>query len=155
LGCYLFQEMTTPLGLRLDHLRASEAAQAASMSEAGQLACPIRSFGTYGVWFPRGLLLHLAAREASKKLIEEWCRTGETELTAEARPEIDSFLERITNHPDLTGPAFAHVIETNCVVGSPSDFATAPGEVLSGMLAKLDEQSVQSVAQDDPGNWAK
>jgi hypothetical protein len=155
LGCYLFQEMTTPLGLRLDHLRAAEAVAAASMSQAGQIASPIRSFGTYGVWFPRGLLLHLAAREASKKLIEQWCHSGEVNLAEEAKLEIERFLARITAHPDLTPAAFAQRVEASCVVGGPTDFATTPGEVLSGMLAKLDEQSVQSVAQDDPGNWAK
>ncbi len=33
---------------------------------------PFRSFGTYGVWFPRGLLLHLAARGACQRILEEW-----------------------------------------------------------------------------------
>jgi hypothetical protein len=153
LGCYLFQEMTTPLGLRLDHLRETEALANSAVSQAGQL--PIRSFGTYGVWFPRGLLLHLAARNASKKLIEDWCKAGEPNLSEEARPEIDRFLQSIADHPDLTAETLAHNIEAHCVVGTPTDIANAPGEVLSSMLAKLDEQSVQSVAQDDPGNWAK
>lgn len=155
LGCYLFQEMTTPLGLRLDHLRASDALAASAIAEAGQLPCPLRSFGTYGVWFPRGLLLHLAAREASKLIIEQWSRAGEQNLTEEARPEIDRFVERISNDQNLHTDALALAIETQCVVGTPTDVATAPGEVLSSMLAKLDEQSLQPVAQEDTGNWAK
>ncbi len=52
LGSYLFHELTTPLGLRLERLRLSRG------------VLPFRSFGTYGVWFPRGLLLRLAARRA-------------------------------------------------------------------------------------------
>ncbi|MEI7683434.1 MAG: tubulin-like doman-containing protein [Planctomycetota bacterium] len=155
LGCYLFQEMTTPLGLRLDHLRTTEALTASALAQAGQLSCPLRSFGTYGVWFPRGLLLHLAAREASKQLIEQWSKSGETNLTQEARPEIERFVQRVANHPDLTSEALAQLIETSCVVGTPTDIATAPGEVLSSMLGKLDEQSMQPVAQDDTSNWAK
>jgi serine/threonine protein kinase len=155
LGCYLFQEMTTPLGLRLDHLRSEELIANSGVGRAGHLPCPIRSFGTYGVWFPRGLLLHLAARNASKKLIEDWCRTGEPHLTVEAGPEIDRFVQSVAQHPDLAPDALARTIEATSVVGTPTDLATAPGEVLSGMLAKLDEQSVQSVAQDDPANWAR
>jgi hypothetical protein len=155
LGCYLFQEMTTPLGLRLDHIRHAESLANSGDAEARQLACPIRSFGTYGVWFPRGLLLHLAARNASKKLIEDWCKTGEQNVSAEAYPEIDRLVAHIIHHEKLTPEAIAQTIESHCSVGAPTDAVTAPGEVLSSMLAKLDEQSMQPVAQDDPGNWAK
>ncbi len=156
LGCYLFQEMTTPLGLRLDELRSVEAlAASAMMNQAGQFSCPIRSFGTYGVWFPRGLLLHLAAREASKQLIEQWCKSGEPNLTVEARPEIDRLVQRIASHADLTPDALARTIEANCVIGSATDIASSPGEVLASKLGRLEEQATQNVAQEDPGNWAK
>jgi hypothetical protein len=64
-------------------------------------------------------------------------------------------VQSIAHHPDLTPEALAQRIESHSVVGTPTDSATAPGEVLSSMLAKLDEQSVQSVAQDDPANWAR
>ncbi len=60
LGSYLFHELTTPLGLRLERTRLSRG------------VLPFRSFGTYGVWFPRGLLLHLAARGACQRILEEW-----------------------------------------------------------------------------------
>src|SRR5262249_6799698 len=55
LGSYLFHELATPLGLKLEPLRQEEPATA-----AGMLAAPLRSFGTYAVWFPRGLLLRPA-----------------------------------------------------------------------------------------------
>lgn len=154
LGAYLFQEMTTPLGLRLDHLRANEAV-IGSLSQAGPLSCPLRSFGTYGVWFPRGLLLHLAAREASKQLIDQWCKAGDANVSDEARPQIDELVDRVANNPDLAPEALAQAIESTAVVGTPTDIATAPGEVLASMLAKLDEQSLQPVAQDDTLNWTK
>ena len=38
---------------------------------------------------------------------------------------------------------------------SISKAINTPGEVLAGMLAKLEEQIVQPVAQEDAGNWAK
>ncbi len=60
LGSYLFHELTTPLGTRLERTRISRG------------VLPFRSFGTYGVWFPRGLLLHLAARGACQRVLEQW-----------------------------------------------------------------------------------
>ncbi|HLJ97361.1 MAG TPA: hypothetical protein VKU02_29650, partial [Gemmataceae bacterium] len=68
LGSYLFHDLTTPLGLRLDRCRQLPA-------PAG--ATNFRSFGTYAVWFPRGLLLRLAARNACRQLLEEWQAVGE------------------------------------------------------------------------------
>src|SRR5947208_142297 len=59
LGSYLFHELTTPLGLRLEQMRHED-----ELGESGpainQLSVPLRSFGTYAVWFPRGLMLNLA-----------------------------------------------------------------------------------------------
>ena len=46
LGSYLFHEITTPLGLRLDQLRR--------MDQGQPPPTPFRSMGTYAVWFPRG-----------------------------------------------------------------------------------------------------
>src|SRR5205807_4484962 len=69
LGSYLFHELTTPLGLRLDQLRHEEEDDGSGQA-AGGLATPFRSFGTYAVWFPRGLLLRLAARTACRRLLD-------------------------------------------------------------------------------------
>ncbi len=64
LGSYLFHELTTPLGLSLERSR-SVAASAAN-------ATIFRSFGTYSVWFPRGLLLREAGRQACVRLVADW-----------------------------------------------------------------------------------
>src|SRR5262249_31945351 len=64
LGSYLFHELTTPLGLRLDQSRLAPA-------ESKLSATRFRSFGTYAVWFPRGLLLRMAARGACKRVVAE------------------------------------------------------------------------------------
>ena len=37
----------------------------------------------------------------------------------------------------------------------PGEVAATPGEVLSRMLAKLEDQVTQSIAHEDPGNWCK
>ena len=154
LGCYLFQEMTTPLGLRLDQLRQADAACAQTLLP-GQLASPMRSFGTYSVWFPRGLLLHLAARQACRRLIDTWCVNGENNLTEEASRAVDEFVQRIGQDPDLTPDGLSKIIEDRCQAGAPTDVVTAPSDVLTEILAKIEEQILQPVAQDEPGGWAR
>jgi serine/threonine protein kinase len=138
LGSYLFHELTTPLGPRLDRGR-----QTPGPTES----TPFRSFGTYGVWFPRGLLLRLAGREACKRLLEDWQATGQPTATT----EIDAACARVLADPDLRPEALAARIEA-AVRGSLDG---APGEALTRLLATLEEQALQSVAQDDPGNWAR
>ena len=154
LSSYLFHEVTTPVGLRLDHLRCSDQ-YGESGPAAGALAVPIRSFGTYGVWFPRGLLLHLAARHACRRLVESWTVADTVDFTANVRKAIEQTVRNFTTHEDLTPEAIATRIEKAAQAGTPTDAGTTPAEVLTGVLAKLDEQSMQPVAQADPGAWAR
>ncbi len=154
LGNYLFHELTTPLGLRLDHLRHGDVFTS-SGPPVGVLSAPFRSFGTYAVWFPRGLLLRLAARQACQRLIEGWLAAGKDEITEQAQREINAFLDRVTNHPELRPEFLSARIEDLAQAGSPTDNGNAPGEVLAGILAKLEEQILQPVAQEDAGNWAR
>lgn len=154
LGNYLFHELTTPLGLRLDHLRQGEV-YSGSGPPAGVLSAPFRSFGTFAVWFPRGLLLRLAARQACQRLIQGWLATAKEEISEQAHREINSFLAGVMNHPDLRPEALSTRIENLAQAGSPTDNGNAPGEVLAGILAKLEEQIIQPVAQEDPANWAR
>jgi hypothetical protein len=152
LGSYLFHELTTPLGLRLDHLRHEDDRGEAGPGR-GQMAIPVRSFGTYAVWFPRGLMLNLASRHACKRLIDIWV-ANET-VQGEVQAAITTLVHRYTKHTDLTANAVAKVIDANAQAGAAGEVSASPGEVLSGMLAKLEDQLVQSIAQDDPGNWCK
>jgi hypothetical protein len=138
LGSYLFHELTTPLGLRLDRSRHLPCASGVTT---------FRSFGTYAVWFPRGLLLRLAARQACRQLMEEWQAVGEP--TAQA--EVDAACARVLADADLRAEALATEIEQ---AAGPSLGGT-PAEMLTGLLAKLEEQSQQSVALEDPNNWAR
>ncbi len=138
LGSYLFHELTTPLGMRVERAR---------QLRPDEETTPFRSFGTYGVWFPRGLLLRLAGREACKRLVEEWQAPGEPT----AGDAVAAACARVLSDPDLRPEALAARVEDAARAGLDG----APGEALTRLLATLEEQSQQSVAYDDPGNWAR
>ncbi len=138
LGSYLFHELTTPLGLRLD--RGRQLRVSAEVT-------PFRSLGTYGVWFPRGLMLRLAGRDACKRLLEEWQAAGEPTATA----EVEAACARVLADPDLRLEALTARVEAE----ARGLLDGTPGEALTRLLATLEDQAQQSLAQDDPGNWAR
>jgi serine/threonine protein kinase len=138
LGSYLVHELTTPLGLRLE--RGRQVPDTAGMT-------PFRSMGTYAVWFPRGLLLRLAARRACVRLLRDWQAEGETTAGA----EVEAACARILADPGLRPEVLAGRIEEMAAVMLEGN----AGEVLTGLLANLEEQSQQLIAQDDPGGWSR
>ena len=154
LGSYLFHELTTPLGLRLDLLRHGDD-QGESAPAFGQLSVPLRSFGTYAVWFPRGLMLNLAARHSCKRLIEQWVATDMMLSANELQAAIQAVVDRYTTEAELTPESLAKSIDTTAQAGAAGEVSATPGEVLSSLLAKLEDQMQQSTAQDDPVNWCK
>jgi hypothetical protein len=137
LGSYLFHELTTPLGIRLDHSRLRQ--------EAG--STPFRSLGTYAVWFPRGLLLRLAARQCCQRVMEEWGSAGEPTALA----ELDAAHARVAADPDLSPESLA----TRLAEISSRHMEAPPGDALTRLLASIEEQSQHYIAQDDPGAWAR
>jgi serine/threonine protein kinase len=137
LGSYLFHELTTPLGLRLEHARRKHPSE----------GLPFRSLGTFAVWFPRGLLLRLAARGACQRLLEEWQAQGE----ATARAELDAACSRALADPELVPDALTARL-TELAAGLMEG---SPREALTRLLSQVEEQSQQLVALDDPGAWAK
>jgi hypothetical protein len=164
LGSYLFHELTTPVGQRLERTRLARS------------VLPFRSFGTYGVWFPRGLLLHLAARGACQRLLEEWqantldehavipdkhapalLDAGAGAESFEDQPRVSAYdlLEaaqaRLLADPELLPDALANRVLD--LAGHQLD--SSPRELLTRLLATIEEQSQQMVAQDDPGAWAR
>jgi hypothetical protein len=142
LGSYLFHELTTPLGLHLDNLRRH-------LPAAG--ATPFRSFGTYAVWFPRGLLLRLAARQACQRLIEDWMAPD----GATAVAEIEAACARSLADPGLRLESITARIEEAAWTAPNTELCGTPAEALTSLLANLEEQAQQTFAQDDPGNWAR
>jgi serine/threonine protein kinase len=138
LGSYLFHELTTPLGLRLDRDRHLPV-------PAGSTS--FRSFGTYAVWFPRGLLLRLAARQACRRLLEDWYAEGEPTAIA----EVDAACSRLLADSALRLEALGNQIEEEArqILGGPA------ADILTSVLASLDQQAQQSLAEEDPSGWAR
>src|SRR5262249_31688252 len=80
LAGYVTHDMTTPLGTALEQIRATP---------VGFDKSPFRTFGTYPVGFPRGLLLRAAAQKICLALLKEW--------KADAPPaELEALKEVVT-----------------------------------------------------------
>src|SRR5262249_9753089 len=146
LSSYIFHDLTTPLGQRLDRCRRGPSSRDAPVNGA-DVPTPFRSFGTYAVWFPRGLMLRMAARQACGRWLADWQATAEPTASA----EIEAACARALADPDLRFESICAQIEEGARVPSEG----APAEVLAGVLAGLEEQSLQGAAQDDPGGWAR
>ena len=143
LGSYLFHEMTTPLGLRLDACRMQKS--------QGDAVC-FRSLGTYGIWFPRGLLLRLAARRVCQRLLEQWqMPVKEDVLLGEEGALLEAAQARVLADPELQPESLARRIAEAAAIPGEG----VPGEALTRMLASIEEQSRQMIAQDDPAIWAQ
>jgi hypothetical protein len=138
LSSYLFHDMTTPLGLRLDHNRTRRG------------PTPFRSLGTFGVWFPRGLLLRLAARDACLRLADEWQAAG-SGLGPSEQAMLKASIQRALADPDLSPETLANTLAER----ASEHMDGHPRDALTRVLLAVEEQSLQPVAQDDPGNWAR
>jgi hypothetical protein len=153
LGSYLFHELTTPLGLRLDQLR--QIGENSGTAALGGLMTPFRSLGTYAVWFPRGLLLRVAARKALYRLIEGWLAEREMDVAPEVLGKVNSVCDELQAHHELRAEALQIRIEGATAIPSLTELEASPGEAMARFLATIEEQSQQSVAAEDPGNWAR
>src|SRR5262249_48666905 len=138
MGSYLFHELTTPLGLRLDQGRIKRCDPT-----------PFRSLGTFGVWFPRGLLLRVAARRCCQRLLEDWEQAGS--LTPAEQTVMEAARARVLADPELAPESLA----TRIAELVQEQLEGHPRDLLTRLLLSIEEQSQQAVAQDDPGTWAR
>jgi hypothetical protein len=136
-GSYVYHDLTTALGARLDRCRHARRTDGDT---------PFRSFGTFSVWFPRGLMLRLAARQACARLLQEWEGVEEAE-----DPVIAKACAAATADEALDFKAIKARIDDTARLPNEGK----PGEALTAFLWQQEEQSMQPVAQDDPGPWAQ
>ena len=144
LGSYLFHELTTPLGPRLDRGR-----QVGTPAEA----TPFRSLGTYLACGSRRWPDACAGRP--RRLQTSCSKNGRRWRRADmATPEVEeTACARVLSDPDSarSNALTARIEEesrVHCLKGLPP-------RRLTRLLASLEDQAQQTVAHDDPGNWAR
>jgi hypothetical protein len=136
LANYLSQELTTALGARLEVKRA----------EQPPGATPFRSLGTHSVWYPRGLLLRVAARHVCDALIRDW----EAIDYGGAAAEIEQLCARALNDPGLRWEALSKQIERAAYTPDGT-----PPEIVARMITELIEEANRPEVSTNPAIWAE
>jgi hypothetical protein len=138
LAGYVSHDMTTPLGPALEQLRGRP---------VGFDRSPFRAFGTYGVWFPRGLLLRAASQKICLSLLKEW--------KADAMPvdptPVQQVVSRAINDPRLKADAVRKQIEDESVRGPDG----GPSEQIERWLSGLEAQIAGTTRHPDAGAWSR
>jgi serine/threonine protein kinase len=130
LAAYLCLDLTTSLGAELDKARSAGRGQ-------------FRSFGTGGVWFPRGLLLRSASRYVCERLIQEWQGNGPV-----SGPGVAEACGKA-----LADPALQPGRVINQITATVRAADNNPIEQLAKLLTSL-ETKINS-ADNPPADWAQ
>jgi hypothetical protein len=138
LAGYVAHDLTTPLGSALEQLRRRP---------PGFGRSPFRGFGTYGVWFPRGLLLRAAAQRICLDLIRKW--------HADAPPtdpaKVDELVAQVMGDARLKPDAVQRQIEQAVVRGPEGGPAEQVERWLNGLEGQIDGPGRRA----EPGTWAR
>ncbi|HEY1188825.1 MAG TPA: hypothetical protein VGE74_14315, partial [Gemmata sp.] len=138
LAGYVSHDLTTPLGPALEQMRAQP---------VGFDRSPFRSFGTYGVWFPRGLLLRAAAQKICLALLKEW-KADQTPLDT---TPLQQTVGRATGDPRLKPDAVRAQIEAEAVRGAEG----GPGDQIERWLTGLEAQLSGPGRRPDAAVWSR
>ncbi|OWK43898.1 protein kinase domain-containing protein [Fimbriiglobus ruber] len=137
LAGYLTHDLTTPLGTGLEKIRRGGVPFGRT---------PFRGFGTFGVWYPRGLLLRSAARQLCVRFLRGW--------TAERVPALPDEAERILNHiltdPRLTPEEVRVFVAAEAAIGVDGN----PVEGMKAWACNLARQASDAARTADPPGWA-
>jgi eukaryotic-like serine/threonine-protein kinase len=136
LAGYVTYDLTTPLGSGLDALRATP-------PQPGRT--PFRGFGTFGVWYPRGLLLRSAARQTCIDLIREWISTP-VALPPQAEKALSDIMSDTRLAPDALKKYIVECAST-----------TEEGRPLDSLAAWVQDLNKRADAVgkiQDPESWA-
>jgi hypothetical protein len=134
LATYLTHDLATPLGADLDRRREAD---------PPPHVAPFRGFGTATVWYPRGLLLHVAARLACVRMLSHW-RAPDPPTGPE---EIDAAANRATAADELRPEALLTALDRAAAVPGEG----APSEAVERLLASLE---VQAAGTGDAAQWS-
>jgi hypothetical protein len=131
---FLTHDLATPLGSRLEDGRTEP---------NDPNAISFRTFGTSTIWYPRGLLLRVAARRACERLLDIWRSSGQPT----APQEIDDAVAQATVDAGLHGEALLAALNDAAAVGGEG----TPTEATERYLATLE---LQATGTDEPGIWS-
>jgi hypothetical protein len=137
LSGYVAHELTTPLGGGLEDLRRVPPPPGRT---------PFRSFGTFGVWYPRGLLLRAAARQTCLDVFREWAAVPAEPCPAAAAAVTDGILA----DPRLT----AESVQTFVVNESARGPDGNPVEVVWKWVRGVADQTDAVARRSDGAAWA-
>lgn len=138
LAGYVSHDMTTPLGPALEQMRTKP---------VGFDRSPFRAFGTYGVWFPRGLLLRAAAQKICVSLLREWKNDA---APLDPTP-VQHTVTRATNDPRLKPDAVRAQLEAETVRGPEG----GPGDQIERWLNGLEAQLNTAGRRPDAALWSR
>jgi hypothetical protein len=138
LAGYVAHDLTTPLGTALEQLR---------QRPPGFGRSPFRTFGTYGVWFPRGLLLRAAAQRICLRLLKVWREDAPPEdMTA-----VDELVTQATTDTRLRPDSVQLQIEREAVRGPDG----GPSDQIERWLTGLEGQLSPAARRADAGTWSR
>ncbi len=137
LSGYLTHELTSPLGTGLEEFRNRT-------PPLGRT--PFRGFGTFGVWFPRGLLLRSAARQLCTELLKNWSAAYHNELPTEAKLVV----EDIYSDPRLLPEEIHQFLHKE----SLSRQSGLPYETANKWLVEVTDQLEIAAKKNDAANWS-
>src|SRR5262249_21388188 len=118
LAAFLSLDLTTSLGAELDRARQES-------------ATVFRSFGTGGVWFPRGLLLRSASRHVCERLILQWQSNASV-----VPPGVEAMCKKALADPGLRPERIVAQIEE-----AMRSVDADPRDVISGFLSELENKA--------------
>ena len=137
LAGYVTHDVTTPLGTGLEKIRKGRV-------PVGRT--PFRGFGTFGVWYPRGLLLRSAARQLSARFIRTWAAFGQVRLPEDANQILSSIL----NDSRLTPDDVQRFIAAESATSQEGN----PVQTIRTWQANLQPQAEVATRRIDPVSWA-
>jgi len=141
LAGYVAHDLTTPLGPVLENLRGTPAAFDRT---------PFRTFGTYGVWFPRGLLLRSAAQKIGLRMLKIW----RNEAPPTDQKPVTDLVAHVVADPRLKPDAIQQQIEREAVRGAEGGLAEQIDRWLSGLEGQL-QQTNPPARRTESGPWAR
>ncbi|HMP15595.1 MAG TPA: tubulin-like doman-containing protein [Gemmatales bacterium] len=139
MACYVFNDLATPLGRLLGPSRAEQ---------YDKIGTNFRSFGTYNVWYPRGLMLRIASRQAAQRLIKQWLDDQPTKRMDEVERECIALLQEPNWQPDAIATRVEQVAMETVGEGTPA-------QQVEAFLAQLAQQADSTFARSEPGNWCR